>query len=209
MIWGLLELYEATFNIRYIKQALDFLKIQNENFWDDYIGGYFFTSNEDEELLTRQKNIYDGAIPSGNSVALLNLLRLGQITGDPGLEEKADILSRVFSEKVESNPDAYTQLMVAADFAIGPSYSLVVAGKTNNDDTIKMIETINDNYIPNKVFIQRKTEQNPPDIDCISNFVQYFEDEGGKATAYICINKTCKPATQDLDKVIEYLKAEW
>ena len=209
IIWGLLELYEATFNIKYIKQALEFLKIQDENFWDDYIGGYFFTSNENEELLTRQKNIYDGAIPSGNSVALLNLLRLGQITGDHALEEKADILSRVFSEKVESNPDAYTQLMVATDFAIGPTYSLVVAGKTDNDDTVKMIETINNNYIPNKVFIQRKTDQNPPDIDSFSNFVQYFEDEGGKATAYICINKTCKPATQDLDKVMVYLNAEW
>ncbi|MFX1277678.1 MAG: thioredoxin domain-containing protein [Promethearchaeota archaeon] len=209
LIWGLIELYEATFNITYIKQALDLLKIQNDDFWDDYIGGYFFTSRDNEELLMRQKNIYDGAIPSGNSVALLNLLRLSQITGDYALEEKADILSRVFSEKVENNPDAYTQLMVAADFAIGPSYSLVVAGKTQNPDTIKMIEVINDHYIPNKVFIQRKTEQHPPDIDKYSNFVQYFEDEGGKATAYICINKTCKPATQDLDKIIEYLKSEW
>ncbi len=208
LIWGLIELYEATFNVAYIKRALDFLKIQDDDFWDETAGGYFFTSNENEELFTRQKEIYDGAIPSGNSIALLNLLRLSQITGDHELEEKADVLNRVFSEKVQINPDAYTQLMVGVDFAIGPSYSVVIAGKTNYPDTLKMIEVLNNHFIPNKVLIQRKMEQDPPDIDNFSNFLQYFKDEGGKATAYVCINKTCKPATQDAEKLIEYLKTE-
>ena len=136
-------------------------------------------------------------------------MRIAQITGDSALEEKADILCRVFSDKIKSNPDAFTQLMVAADFAVGPTYSVVVAGKKGKGDTHKIIEAINDQFIPNKVLIQRDTEQIPPDIDQISNFVQYFDDQNGKATAYICINKTCKPATQDITKIIKYLKSEW
>ena len=100
LIWGLIELYEATFDIYYLENALKLHDIQIEDFWDDNVGGFYFTANNAEELLTRQKEIYDGAIPSGNSIAMLNLLRLSYITGNYELEEKADILNRVFSEKI-------------------------------------------------------------------------------------------------------------
>ncbi|MFX0042626.1 MAG: thioredoxin domain-containing protein [Candidatus Hodarchaeota archaeon] len=209
LIWGLIELYEATFNIYFLKLALELHEIQIKHFWDKNIGGFYFTADDSEQLLTRQKEIYDGAIPSGNSVAMLNLLRLSYFTGDHELEEKADIIGRIFTEKLSSTPVAYTNFMIAADFAIGPTYSLVVAGNTNNSDTNDMITIIRDNYIPNKILIQRKTEQNPPDIDKFSNFIEFFDNLDGQATAYVCINKTCKPPTRDLNQMIEFLKSEW
>ena len=209
LIWGLIELYEATFDIYFLKTALELHEIQLKHFWDNNIGGFFFTADDSEELLTRQKEIYDGAIPSGNSVAMLNLLRLSYFTGDHELEEKADIIGRVFSEKLSNTPVAYTNFMIAADFAIGPTYSLVIAGNTDSDDTNEMVTTIRNEYIPNKVLIQRKTEQNPPDIDEFSKFVEYFDNLKGKATAYVCINKTCKPPTHDLNQMIEFLKSDW
>jgi len=208
-IWGLIELYEATFDIYYLKTALELHKIQMEDFWDNKMGGFYFTAKESEKLLTRQKEIYDGAIPSGNSIAMLNLLKLSYLTGEHELEEKADILSRVFSEKMKSNPIAYTQFLVALDFAIGPSYSLVIGGNTNADHTNKMINAVYNAYVPNKVLIHRKTEQESPDIDNYANFVQFFENLDGKATAYVCINKTCKPPTHDIDKMLEFLNAQW
>jgi uncharacterized protein YyaL (SSP411 family) len=209
LIWGLIELYEATFDVFYLKSALELNKIQIEHFWDNKIGGFYFTADDSEKLLTRQKEIYDGAIPSGNSVAMLNLLRLSYITGDYELEEKADILSRVFSEKLNNTPIAYTQFMVAADFAVGPSYSIVIAGDTGANDTKEIIEAIFNEYIPNKVLIQRRTEQNPPDIDEFANFVEYFANLKGKATAYICINKMCKTPTNDINKMLEFLNPKW
>jgi len=209
LIWGLIELYEATFDIYFLKTALELHEIQLKHFWDNNIGGFFFTADDSEELLTRQKEIYDGAIPSGNSVAMLNLLRLSYFTGDHELEEKADIIGRVFSEKLSNTPVAYTNFMIAADFAIGPTYSLVIAGNTDSDDTNEMVTTIRNEYIPNKVLMQRKTEQNPPDIDEFSKFVEYFDNLKGKATAYVCINKTCKPPTHDLNQMIEFLKSDW
>lgn len=208
-IWGLIELYEATFDIFYLKTALELHEIQNKDFWDKIIGGFYFTADNSEKLLTRQKEIYDGAIPSGNSIALLNLLRLSYLTGNYKLEEKADTLNRVFSEKIKANPLAYTQFLVAIDFAIGPSYSLVIGGNTDDNDTTEMIVAINNSYIPNKVFIHRKTEQELPDIDTYSNFVQFFENLEGKATAYVCINKTCKPPTHEIGKMLEYLNGNW
>lgn len=209
LVWGLIELYEVTFDIFYLRTALELHEMQLKHFWDNNIGGFFFTADDSEELLTRQKEIYDGAIPSGNSVAMLNLVRLSYFTGNHELEEKADIIGRVFTEKLDSAPMAYTNFMVAADFAIGPTYSLVIAGNTDNNDTIEMITTIRDNYIPNKILIQRKTEQNPPDIDQFTNFVQFFDNLNGTATAYVCINKTCKPPTHDLNQMIEFLKPDW
>jgi len=208
-IWGLIELYEATFDIFYLKTALELHEIQNKDFWDKVIGGFYFTADNSEKLLTRQKEIYDGAIPSGNSIALINLLRLSYLTGNYKLEEKADTLNRVFSEKIKANPLAYTQFLVAIDFAIGPSYSLVIGGNTDDNDTNEMIRAINNSYIPNKVFIHRKTEQELPNIDIYSNFVQFFENLEGKATAYICINKTCKPPTHEIGKMLEYLNGNW
>jgi len=208
-IWGLIELYEATFDVYYLKTALELHEIQLKDFWDNVIGGFYFTADNSEKLLTRQKEIYDGAIPSGNSIALINLLRLSYLTGNYKLEEKADTLNRVFSEKIKANPLAYTQFLVAIDFAIGPSYSLVIGGNTDDNDTTEMIVAINNSYIPNKVFIHRKTEQELPDIDTYSNFVQFFENLEGKATAYVCINKTCKPPTHEIGKMLEYLNGNW
>ena len=208
-IWGLLEMFEATFNNKYLEIALELNEFLLKHFWDDHIGGFYFTSESNEELLTRQKEIYDGAIPSGNSVSMLNLLRLSYITGDHTLEEKADILSRVFSEKLEASPLAYTQFMVAADFAVGPTYSLVIAGNSNSKDTLNMLEAVENEYLPNKVLLLRKMEQENPDIDKFSNFVQFFDDLDNKATAYVCIDKTCKPPSHEIDKILEYLDSNW
>jgi len=208
-IWGLIELYEATFDIFYLETALELHQIQIEDFWDENIGGFYFTAKDGEKLLTRQKEIYDGAIPSGNSIAMLNLLRLSNITRNYELEEKADILSRVFSSKIEASPLAYTQFLVAIDFAIGPTYSLVIAGDSDAKDTNELIRIIQKEYIPNKVIIHRNTEGESSRMDGLSNFIQFFIKLDDKATGYVCINKTCKPATSDPEEIIGLLNAEW
>ena len=99
--------------------------------------------------------------------------------------------------------------MIAVDFAVGPSYSLVIAGDSEAEDTKKMFEKINSEYIPNIVLIYRPTDSYPPKIDELSNFIEWFDKVNNKATSFVCINKTCKPPTNDPIKTIEYLSSNW
>ncbi|MFX0071931.1 MAG: thioredoxin domain-containing protein [Candidatus Hermodarchaeota archaeon] len=209
LIWGLIELYETTFDSYYLKTALHLNEILIEHFWDNDIGGFYFTADDSEKLIVRTKEIYDGAIPSGNSIAILNLLRLSYITGNNELEEKADILSRVYAEKIRTSPAAYIQFLIAVDFTVGPTYSLVIAGDSTTKDTHQMIQEINKHYLPNKVIIYRPTDNSSTGIDDLSNFIGWFDKINEKATAYVCANKTCKPATNDLSKMVEYLNPKW
>jgi len=208
LIWGLINLYEASFETLYLKTAISLTEEQLRLFWDSSIGAFFFTAEDAESLLTRQKETYDGAIPSGNSVAMLNLLRLAQLTGDDKYEKKADQLGRVFAEGVRANPTAHSLMMVAVDYAVGPTYSLVIAGDEGKDDTNSMLEEVRKQFLPNKSLIFRPTENSYPEIDKYSNFIQFFDKYEGKATAYVCINKTCKAPTNDINVAIEHLSSK-
>jgi len=205
VIWALLELYESTFDAFYLTQAVELTEIQLTKFWDNNIGGFYFTSNESEGLIARQKEIYDGAIPSGNSVAMFNLLRLSHITGNQEYEVKADEIGRVFAENVAKNPSVHAFLMVAVDFAIGPTYSLVISGDSEESDTKNFLDSIRYEYLPNKTLVFRPTEQKSPEIDHIASFVGDFNKYQNKVTAYVCVNKSCKTPTNEINQMIDYL----
>ncbi len=204
LVWGLLELYEATFDLQYIEKAIELNGDMVKHFWDEK-GGFYSTADDSEELLVRQKEIYDGAIPSGNSVATLNMLRLARITSDPGLEEKAAGTAKAFSGIVEEHPSAHTQLMIALDFAIGPSYEVVVAGESGAEDTVEMLEALQRPFIPNKVVLLRPAEASPA-IDEIAGFTEHHETINGRATAYVCSNFSCKFPTNDIIEMMDILR---
>ena len=131
---ALLDLYETVFEPRYLEYAI---KINNSfigHFLDKENGGFFFTPDYGEKLITRQKEIYDGAIPSGNSVAMLNLLRIARITANSSFEEKADKINKAFSNQVRKYPAGFTQFLIALDFAVGPSYEIILAGDKITED---------------------------------------------------------------------------
>ena len=115
LIWGLLELYEATFSNEYLQKALDLNKVLFLDFWDEKNGGFYFTSANNEQLLIRQKEVYDGAIPSGNSVAFCNLLKLADFTGNKQFKQRAYQLLKAFSPMVEQNPSAYAYFLTGVD----------------------------------------------------------------------------------------------
>jgi uncharacterized protein YyaL (SSP411 family) len=206
-IWGLLELYESTFDIEYLKSALVLQNKLDKGFWDDKNGGYYFTSNDAEVLISRQKEIYDGAIPSGNSVAGLNLLKIARITGIVDYEEKASKLGKAFSETIERGPMAYTLFMTGLDFGLGPSYEVVIVGDPLAEDTKTMLEAIRKAYSPNKVVLLRGTEKDS-EITEIAEFTKGQSRIDGKATAYVCLNHVCNLPTTDVNKMLELLAPE-
>ncbi|MFC1873730.1 thioredoxin domain-containing protein [Chloroflexota bacterium] len=205
LIHGLLELYETTFDVDYLKRALELNQRLIEHFWDSDQGGFYFTADDGEELLLRQKEIYDGAVPSGNSIAMLNLIRLGRLTAHPGLEEKAAGIGRAFFELVRQSPSAYTQLMVAVDFAVGPSYEVVIAGDAQNSDTVEMLRVINRRFIPNQVVIFLPAGIDSTELRHIAPFTQYQSTIDGQATAYVCQNYNCELPTTDTDEMLRLL----
>jgi len=208
LIWGMLELYETTFEVRYLQTALSLNDDLLKHFWDDQAGGFYFTADDAEKLLVRQKDIYDGAIPSGNSVAALDLLRLARITANTNLEAKAVKIVRAFSKAVEQSPSAHTQLMVAVDFAIGPSYEVVIAGDSDVEDTRAMVKALRTHFVPNKIVLFRPNEEESPDITRLAEYAKYQSSIDGKATAYVCLNYSCKLPTTDPLKMLELLEVK-
>ena len=208
LIYGLLELYEATFEVNYLENALALNEDSIRHFWDHENGGFYFTADDGERLLVRQKEIYDSAVPSGNSVAMLNLLRLGRLTTRADFEEKAAKIGRAFYSNVSQMPSAYTQLMVAADFAIGPSYEVVIAGDLQAHDTRQMLEAMRGIFVPNKVVVLHTPGQKPPSINDIIPFVADYSSIGGKATAYVCLNYNCQLPTKNIGSMLKLLGSE-
>jgi len=202
-IWGLLELYESTFDIKYLKTALSLQNELDKGFWDDKNGGYYFTANDAEKLISRQKEIYDGAIPSGISVAGLNLLKLARITGNIEYEKQASQLGDAFSETIESGPMAYTLFMMGLDFGLGPSYEVVIVGDPEAEGTKAMIDAVRKNYNPSKVVLTKTTDSD--EITEIAGFTKSQFSIDGKATAYVCLNQICNLPTTEVNKMLELL----
>jgi hypothetical protein len=205
-IWGFIELYEATFDASYLQTALDLNQDMLRHFWDEKTGGFYVAADDAETLIVRQKEIYDGAVPSGNSVAMLNLLRLGRITANIDIEQRAAQLAQTFSKSINQVPSAYTQMMVAVDFAVGPAYEIVIAGNSKSNDTREMIQTVRKPFEPNKVVLLHPAEKKSPEIASLAPYTKEQTSLDGKATAYVCRHYQCSLPTTDKNKMLDLLK---
>jgi len=207
-IWGLIELYEAVFEAKYLRYAIDLADKMLGHFWDEENGGFYQTADYSEKALIRSKEIYDGAYPSGNSVAALDLICLARMTGETRLEEKTAQLMHAFSIEVSRNPSAYTQLMIALDFALGPSSEVVVVGDSQKEDTAKMLQTVRSRFLPRKVVLLRSSVEESPEITDLAKFTKDLHGKGGKATAFVCRNYVCNLPTTDAQVMLELLDGQ-
>jgi len=207
MVWGLLELYQATFETKYLKDAIGLNQQMLSHFWDELNGGLYMTADDSEKLLVRSKEIYDGAIPSGNSVAVFNLLRLGHMTGKSGYLTKAERIIKTFSATVMQHPAGHSQLMVALEFALNPNYEVVIVGKPQRKDTISMLAALRKPFLPEKVVLYRPTDKHASkDITDIAPFTLPMAAKNGQATAYVCREFACKLPTTSADQMLENLQ---
>jgi len=205
-IHSLVDLYEATFDIQYLKAANELTTVMVDLFWDEQGKGFFLTSDDAEKLIARTKEIYDGAIPSGNSVALLDLIRVGRLTMNQSFEEKAQEAFSSFASKINAYPTGYPQMLIAFDFAVGPSKEIVIAGEAKDPLTEKMVQLIYSQFIPNKVVALRPTD--PKQAASFIELVPFAKDQTaqkGKPTVYVCENYVCQLPTTDLKKLKELL----
>ena len=206
LTWGLLELYEATFDPRFLTEAITLADDTIRLFWDDEDKGFYFTGSDSEKLITRTKELYDGAIPSGNSVMGLNLFRLGRMTMNQKYDEKAHGILDAFGRVVMSQPSAFSQFLCTLDFGIGPTKEIVIAGATGDESTRTMIDAIQERFLPRKVLLFHADGDKGKEIEKLVPFIasQTMLDES--ATAYVCENFACKAPTSDLNKMLEYIE---
>jgi uncharacterized protein YyaL (SSP411 family) len=206
LVWGLRELYAWDFDPDHLKAAVELNSEMMQHFWDNERGGLFFTPDDGEALLTRQKEIYDGAIPSGNSVAAQNLLRLGLLTGRPELAERARALMNAFAAEIDSFPAAHTHLMMALDLEIGPSCEVVIVGEPDGKDTEAMLAAARSKPWPSKVLMLREPGKKGDELAETAPFTKEMKMHDGKATAYVCSGGSCKQPVTDPEKMLELMK---
>lgn len=187
MIWAMLELYRATDEVAWFEKAVELQARQSELFEDPDGGGFFFTRAGGEELLVRQKEFGDGAIPSGNSVSLYNLMRLGRMTGNVSYEESATALIRSAAGLLAQIPSAMTGLLVGLDFWLGPSIEIVIA---EGEGTTVMDEVLRDRYLPRAVVL-RVSASSAEQLSGLAPFTSEQRSIDGRATAYVCRDFTC------------------
>jgi len=204
VIWGLLELYETTFDVNYLKTAVELQEIQNEYFWDYEQGGFYFTANDAEKLLTRSKDVYDGAIPSGNSTSFNNLLKLGRLTANSKFEDLASKMSKTFSDVVNNAPSGTTMMLQGINFALGNSSEVIIVGNLKSDDSKTLLQKLNSNFIPNKVVLF-KNNDNQEDLEHIAPFTKDYEIEDENLMVYVCKNFNCNMPTNEIKTVLELL----
>ncbi|MHC1738951.1 MAG: thioredoxin domain-containing protein [Ignavibacteriaceae bacterium] len=205
LIYGLNELYFATYNREYLDFALSLNATMIKYFHDDEKGGFFITSSDGEKVLLRPKDIYDGAIPSGNSVALLNLLRLGHLTGNYTLTEYADKLIRAFHGQISQSPSSYAFFLTGLSLYLNKTYEIVVLGEREDPKTGEILGYLENNYFPNVIlnFIPAGK-----DVSDIFPFTKDFRKINNETTIYVCSDFKCNLPTNSIDKLKDLISAK-
>jgi uncharacterized protein YyaL (SSP411 family) len=196
---GLLALYEATFDARWLAAAIDLADIMLERFADDQNGGFFDTSNDHETLITRPKDVFDNATPSGNAVAADVLLRLAVLTDRQHYRSAAEGVLRLLSEPLGRYPLGFARSLDALDFLLGTPKEVAIVGRAGAADTEALLRVVFEPFLPNKVVAGG---------DAHVPLLEARPSLDGKATAYVCEHYVCKAPTTDPEELRKQLLAD-
>ena len=189
LVWGLIDLYETLFEIKYLRAAAKLTRAMIEHFWDNGKGGLFFSPDDASDLPLREKAFRDGAIPSGNSAAMLDLLRLSHLTGQPEWENKAWQLAGASGAATAGQTLGYTMLLSSLDYGLGPAIQIALVGKKEDEDAVEMLKVIRERFLPSKSVLLSWGE----DTAEMAEFARGLAKIEGKSAAYVCSGKSCRP----------------
>lgn len=197
LIQGLIDLYEASFEVKWLAWAIQLQEKQDQLFWDSEKGGYSTTSGTDPALLIRTREDYDGAEPSPNSVTAMNLLRLWQMTDRKEWKEKATRTLAMFAQRLKTYPEAMPQLVAALDFSFSKPKQIIIAGRPDAPDTRALLQLVHERFLPNKILMVADGADGQRQLSEWLPFIGSVGPKQGQATAYICENYVCKLPTAD------------
>ncbi len=208
-VHGLLDLYETTFDLSFLKEAIRLAQDMIRLFWDDQGGGFFFTAHDAEQLISRQKETYDGAIPSGNSIASLNLVRLFHLTLKEEWRQKAQKVFSVFFSSISKQASSYCQMLIALDFYFWPSAEIVLVGDQEDASVQKALGYLNSQFLPNKIVLLKPMNKARAAeiVSMIPSLSEQIAVEN-QATFYVCKNHVCHLPIQELEKLKKLLSKD-
>ncbi|QIW82066.1 thioredoxin domain-containing protein [Bacillus tequilensis] len=202
LLWAYLDLYEASFDLSYLQKAKKLTNDMIGLFWDEEHGGFYFTGHDAEALIVREKEVYDGAVPSGNSVAAVQLLRLGQVTGDLSLIEKAETMFSVFKPEIDAYPSGHAFFMQSVLQHVTPKKEIVIFGSADDPARKQIIAALQKAFKPNDSIL---VAEHPEQCKDIAPFAADYRIIDGKTTVYICENFACQQPTTNIEEAIQTL----
>ncbi|MGY0692095.1 thioredoxin domain-containing protein [Virgibacillus sp. FSP13] len=199
LLWAYIELYDTTFSLDYLKKAQNLTVNMIDLFWDKENGGFFFNGNDSEELISREKEIYDGALPSGNSVAALMLVRIGFLTGETKYLDKNEEMYATFYDDIERHAPGSTQFLQSLLLTENPTKEVVILGTENDPDRKKLLTQLQEEFLPAVTVLTGETAEGFAEI---VPFVVEYKQIGDTTTVYVCENFACKQPTTDVEKAL-------
>jgi hypothetical protein len=196
LIAGLMDLYEADPQTRWLREALSLQSVLDDNYADESGGGYFKTANDQQRLIAREKPSSDGALPSGNAVALRNLLRLAEFTGDDAHRDRAVLAFSAFSDALSNSPSGLSEMLLALDYEhdAAPEIVLVQSEPGTAEDMLRVMRSV---HLPNRVLALVTESEASEELETLVPLVAAKRSRAGKATAYVCENRVCQFPTAD------------
>ncbi len=200
---GMLDTYEAAQDPQWLEYAIQITDAMIENFWDKENGGFFFTGNNHEELIARTKDPMDNALPSGNSIAVMNLLRLSEMTGNQAYREKAHQTFAAFSNMISQMPSAFAQMLSAMNFHLSSPKEIVLSAE-ESAHVRDFQSALFNAFLPNKVVIYNTDKHR----ETLSEYTAIAEGKtplNGSAAAYVCEKFSCKLPVSSVKEMKEQI----
>ena len=206
LIQGLLDLYEASFDIQWLQWALQLQEKQDILFWDDTAGGYYTVTGEDASILLRMKDNFDGAIPSPNSIAAMNLLRLSQMIDSASHRGRAEKTLQAFSSNFIRSPQSMPHMLAALSFYLDTPKQIILSGNRFASTTKAMLNEIYRHYLPNKVILLADGAEGQDFLNEKLEIFKAINPVDGETTVFVCENYTCDIPTTELATLTRLLK---
>jgi len=205
LICGLLDLYESTFETRHLEWAVGLERQMQTHFADPAGGGFHLSADDGERLFLRAKEVYDGAVPSGNSAAVSALARLARFTGDLRYEERAVGVCDAFSARVSGSPSVHTHLLLGLDFLLGPTSEVGIVGHRETSEVGRLLRTLRTSFIPRKVV--HLQEPGETRLAVLAPYAALPSIPGQPGVAYVCRDFVCQLPTEDPESMMRTLTA--
>lgn len=196
---SLVTLYESTFEGRYLEAAAELVAMMQEHFSDSEAGGYFYTADDHEQLITRNKDFMDNATPCGNSLAATVLVRLAKLTGDSMYADAAESTLSAAAGIMEKYPSAAGQMLIALDLHLGPAFELVLSGDPGDQRTLEALDLVRGRFLPNIVMAGALGAKSPAPLESL--LAGKEPDRGQAPKLYVCEDFLCRAPVEGMDAI--------
>ncbi|SET98733.1 hypothetical protein SAMN05421676_11343 [Salinibacillus kushneri] len=204
LLWAYVELYSSTYDLAYLQKGKEIVQDLFSLFWDEEEGGFYFSGNDSETLIAREKEVNDGAIPSGNSVAILMLHKMANLTGEREWLDRVEEMYYSFKEEIEHYASGSTYFLQSLLLSEYPTKEVVIIGNKRDENREKLLSQLNQSFLPGVFVLVGESEE---EIGKVAPFAKEYYQMEGKTTVYVCENFACKRPTTDIDEAIKTIRS--